>query len=67
MFQGIKSAKMYPKNLPNVKIVLIRLVRTEVTDYGASWTVVAKKLGHAPEFVAFVDIFGVEAAQRIFR
>ena len=46
---------------------LTRLVRTEVTDYGASWTVVAKKLAHCPEFVAFVDIFGVEAAQRIFR
>ncbi|XP_023343055.1 rho GTPase-activating protein 190 isoform X4 [Eurytemora carolleeae] len=44
-----------------------RLVRTEVTDYGASWTVVAKKLSPCVEFHTFVDIFGVDAAQRIFR
>ena len=44
-----------------------RLVRNEVTDYGASWTVVAKKLSASPEFVTYIDHFGVSAAQRIFR
>ena len=38
-----------------------------MTDYGASWTVVAKKLSPCVEFHTFVDIFGVDAAQRIFR
>ena len=42
-------------------------MRQEVTDYGASWTVVAKKLAPSAEFHNFVDIFGVDAAQRIFR
>jgi hypothetical protein len=41
-----------------------RLVRQEVTDYGATWTVVAKKLAPSQEFQNFLHIFGIEAAQR---
>jgi hypothetical protein len=44
--------------------MMCSLVRQEVTDYGASWTVVAKKLAPCQEFQNFVHIFGVEAAQR---
>jgi hypothetical protein len=35
-----------------------------VTDYGATWTVVAKKLAPSQEFQNFLHIFGIEAAQR---
>ena len=38
-----------------------------MTDYGASWTVVMKKLAGCAEFQAYVDCFGLEAAQRVFR
>jgi len=44
-----------------------RLVRQEVTDYGATWTVVAKKLAPSQEFQNFLHIFGIEAAQRMFK
>jgi p190-A and -B Rho GAPs FF domain len=60
LFYGTSCGEEYN---PTVTFML-RLVRQEVTDYGATWTVVAKKLAPAQEFQNFLHLFGVEAAQR---
>jgi len=45
----------------------MRLVQGEVTDYGVTWSIAAKKLSQYQEFQNYLDIFGADAAQRLFR
>ena len=45
----------------------MRLVQGEVTDYGVTWSIAAKKLSQYQEFQTYIDIFGAESAQRLFR
>lgn len=44
-----------------------RLIRTQITDYRSIWTSSAKKLSQHKEWQNFIEIFGQEAGQRIFR
>ncbi|XP_046620253.1 rho GTPase-activating protein 190 isoform X2 [Neodiprion virginianus] len=46
---------------------LQRLIRIHVTDYRALWSQASKKLSQHKEFVAFVQLFGIDATQRLFR
>ncbi|XP_043283459.1 rho GTPase-activating protein 190 isoform X4 [Venturia canescens] len=46
---------------------LQRLVRIHVTDYRALWSQASKKLGQHKEFTNFVELFGIDATQRLFR
>lgn len=39
----------------------------EVTDYGVTWSIAAKKLSQYQEFQTYLDIFGADSAQRLFR
>ena len=45
----------------------MRLVQGEVTDYGVTWSSAAKRLSQYQEFQTYIDIFGAESAQRLFR
>ena len=45
----------------------MRLVQGEVTDYGVTWSAAAKKLSQYQEFQTYLDIFGLDSAQRLFR
>ncbi|XP_033214904.1 rho GTPase-activating protein 190 isoform X3 [Belonocnema kinseyi] len=46
---------------------LQRLIRIHVTDYRALWSQASKKLAQHKEFTAFVELFGIDATQRLFR
>ncbi|XP_011307003.1 rho GTPase-activating protein 190 isoform X6 [Fopius arisanus] len=46
---------------------LQRLIRIHVTDYRALWSQASKKLGQHKEFQNFVELFGIDATQRLFR
>ncbi|XP_028519787.1 rho GTPase-activating protein 190 isoform X2 [Apis cerana] len=46
---------------------LQRLIRIHVTDYRALWSQASKKLAQHKEFSTFVELFGIDATQRLFR
>ncbi|XP_076668490.1 rho GTPase-activating protein 190 isoform X2 [Andrena cerasifolii] len=46
---------------------LQRLIRIHVTDYRALWSHASKKLAQHKEFTTFVELFGIDATQRLFR
>ncbi|XP_053593266.1 rho GTPase-activating protein 190 isoform X1 [Microplitis demolitor] len=46
---------------------LQRLIRIHVTDYRALWSQASKKLAQHKEFNNFVELFGIDATQRLFR
>jgi hypothetical protein len=46
---------------------LQRLIRMHVQDYRAIWSQASKKLAHHREFTMFVELFGIDATQRLFR
>ncbi|XP_055390265.1 rho GTPase-activating protein 190 isoform X3 [Condylostylus longicornis] len=44
-----------------------RLIRTQITDYHTLWSHGSKQLAQHKEWIDFLDLFGQEAGQRIFR
>uniref|UniRef100_A0ABD2W3P8 Rho GTPase-activating protein 190 n=1 Tax=Trichogramma kaykai TaxID=54128 RepID=A0ABD2W3P8_9HYME len=46
---------------------LQRLIRLHVLDYRAIWSQASKKLAHHREYQMFVELFGIDATQRLFR
>lgn len=46
---------------------LQRLIRIHIQDYRAIWSQASKKLGQHREFTTFVELFGIDATQRLFR
>lgn len=40
---------------------------SQVTDYRAGWVSTSKKLTNQPDFIRFVDQFGMDSAHRLFR
>ncbi|XP_024940341.1 rho GTPase-activating protein 190 isoform X7 [Cephus cinctus] len=46
---------------------LQRLIRIHVTDYRALWSQASKKLAQHKEFTTFVELFGIDETQRLFR
>lgn len=44
-----------------------RLIRSQITDHRSIWTTSAKKLALHKEWQDFIELFGQEAGQRIFR
>ena len=45
----------------------LRLLHLHITDYGVLWSTAVKKLGQFLEFQVYVDLFGRDGAQRMFR
>ncbi|KAJ8665241.1 hypothetical protein QAD02_006903 [Eretmocerus hayati] len=46
---------------------LQRLIRIHIQDYRAIWSQASKKLAQHREFTTFVELFGIDATQRLFR
>ncbi|XP_076751830.1 rho GTPase-activating protein 190 isoform X3 [Xylocopa sonorina] len=46
---------------------LQRLIRIHVTDYKTLWSQASKKLAQHKEFSTFVELFGIDMTQRLFR
>lgn len=44
-----------------------RLVRMQVTDFRALWSSTSKRLAPNQDFIHYVDLFGHDDAQRLFR
>ena len=44
-----------------------RLVRSNVTDFRALWSTTAKRLAPNQDYIHYVELFGVDDAQRLFR
>ncbi|KAK4312268.1 hypothetical protein Pmani_016281 [Petrolisthes manimaculis] len=44
-----------------------RLVRTHVLDYRSIWASTSKKLAQSPDFINYVDLFGMDQAAKLFR
>ena len=45
----------------------LRLLHLHITDYGVLWSTAVKKLGQFLEFQQYLDLFGRDGAQRLFR
>lgn len=45
----------------------VRLLHAHIADYGVLWSTAAKKLGQFLEFQQYLDLFGRDGAQRMFR
>lgn len=66
--QGFGEAARMRKELLDASIhSLQRLVRPHVTDYRAIWSLSSKKLAQFKEFNNFIELFGIDATQRLFR
>lgn len=46
---------------------LQRLIKMHVMDYRALWSQASKKLSQYKEFTTFVELFGIDTTQRLFR
>ena len=44
-----------------------RLVRAQVTDFRALWSATSKRLAPNPDYIHYVELFGHDDAQRLFR
>ena len=44
-----------------------RLLHLHITDYGVLWSTAVKKMGQFLEFQQYLDLFGRDGAQRLFR
>lgn len=63
----IEAARARKEVLDQATEVFQRLIRAQVTDYRAGWVSTSKKLAMQPDFVRFVDQFGMDSAHRLFR
>lgn len=44
-----------------------RLIRAQVTDFRALWSATSKRLAPNPDYIHYVELFGHDEAQRLFR
>lgn len=63
----IEAAKLRKEVLEHSTEAYQRLIRSQVTDYRAVWSYTSKKLAQQEEFITFVELFGMESSQRLFR
>ncbi|XP_026272449.1 rho GTPase-activating protein 190 isoform X11 [Frankliniella occidentalis] len=63
----IEAARARKEVLDQATEVFQRLIRSQVTDYRAMWNPTSKKLTNQPDFIRFVDQFGMDSAHRLFR
>lgn len=62
-----EAARLRKELLDQSTDSVTRLIRTQITDYHTLWSQGSKSLSHHKEWVEFLDLFGQEAGQRIFR
>jgi glucocorticoid receptor DNA-binding factor 1 len=62
-----EAAKVRKELLDTNTEYVTRLIRSQITDYRSIWTSSSKKLASHKEWQDFLELFGQEAGQRIFR
>ncbi|XP_037919567.1 rho GTPase-activating protein 190 isoform X4 [Hermetia illucens] len=62
-----EAARTRKELLDNRTEAVTRLIRTQITDYHTLWSHGSKMLSQHKEWMDFLDLFGQEAGQRIFR
>lgn len=62
-----EAARTRKELLDQSSEAVTRLIRTQITDYHTLWSQGSKSLSHHKEWVEFLELFGQEAGQRIFR
>ncbi|XP_058176550.1 rho GTPase-activating protein 190 [Anopheles ziemanni] len=62
-----EAAKQRTDLLTTSTEFVTRLIRTQITDHRSIWTTSSKKLASHREWNDFLELFGKEAGQRIFR
>ncbi|XP_034252394.1 rho GTPase-activating protein 190 isoform X12 [Thrips palmi] len=62
-----EASRLRKEVLEQATEVFQRLIRSQVTDYRAGWVSTSKKLTNLPDFLRFVDQFGMDSAHRLFR
>lgn len=63
----VEAAKLRTDLLNASSEFVTRLIRTQITDHRSIWTSSSKKLATHKEWIDFLELFGQEAGQRIFR
>ncbi|GLH15542.1 Uncharacterized protein GBIM_19973 [Gryllus bimaculatus] len=63
----LEAAKIRKELLEHSTEAYQRLIRSQVTDYRAVWSYTSKKLANQEEFIRFVELFGMDCSQRVFR
>ncbi|XP_066996552.2 rho GTPase-activating protein 190 isoform X2 [Anabrus simplex] len=63
----IEAARARKEVLEHATEAYQRLIRSQVTDYRAVWSYTSKKLAQQEEFIHFVELFGLDCSQRVFR
>lgn len=62
-----EAARLRKEILDQSTDAVTRLIRTQITDYHTLWSQGSKSLSHHKEWIEFLELFGQEAGQRIFR
>lgn len=63
----MEAARQRKELLDTSTEFVTRLIRQQVTDHRAIWTTSSKKLAQYKEWQDFIELFGQDAGQRIFR
>ncbi|CAB4058760.1 ARHGAP5 [Lepeophtheirus salmonis] len=62
-----EAAAMKRETLDHATDAFQRLLKLQITDYGSMWSTTSKKLSNHHEYMHYVDIFGKDTAQRLFK
>ncbi|KAK9758629.1 RhoGAP domain [Popillia japonica] len=63
----VEASKVRKEMMDAASEAFLRLIRIHVTDYRALWQQTVKKLNSHKEWIYFVQLFGMEGTQRLFR
>ncbi|XP_063220269.1 rho GTPase-activating protein 190 isoform X2 [Bacillus rossius redtenbacheri] len=63
----IEAAKARKELLESSTEAFHRLIRSQVTDHCAVWSYSSKKLAQHEEFVRYIELFGMDSCQRLFK
>lgn len=63
----IEAARVRKEVLDHSTEALQSLIRSQVSDYRATWSLTSKKFFQHKEFMHFVELFGMDSSQRLFK
>ncbi|XP_049781040.1 rho GTPase-activating protein 190 isoform X2 [Schistocerca cancellata] len=63
----VEAARIRKEILEQCTEAYQRLIRLHVNDYRAVWSYTSKKLAQQEDFIRFVELFGLDCSQRLFR
>lgn len=63
----IEAARVRKEILDQSTEALQSLIRSQISDYRATWSLTSKKLFQHKEFMHFLELFGMDSSQRLFK